>query len=65
MKTQGSNSHGHVTTEPTIHAVTVAVDADPKCVQASSSDLRAGAAALPGRLVQTDSEMQARTGGTE
>ena len=44
MKTHGSNSHGHVTTEPNTHDVTLAVDADPKCVQASSSDVRARAA---------------------
>ena len=53
MKTHGSNSHGHVTTEPNTHDVTLAVDADPKCVQASSSDVRARAADPIGRLAQS------------
>ena len=56
MQAQGSNSPGHVTTEPTIHDVNVAVDADPKCVQATVSDRRASAVEEFGRLAQTEME---------
>ena len=54
MQAQGSNSPGHVTTEPTIHDVNVAVDADPKCVQAPVSYMRARAVEVLGRLAQTN-----------
>ncbi len=54
MQAQGSNSHGHVTTEPTIHDVNVTVDDDPKSVQATVSDMRASAVEELGRLAQTE-----------
>ena len=53
MLTNGK-SHRHVTSEPKIHDVIVAVNADLQSGQRKASDVRVSAAETLGRLTRTD-----------